>query len=147
LVSWIKAPRGDHRENKAPALAEQCLISVRIALADFFWHMGEVEFDWPTATRLEVYEHRPVLRAEYVARVRLAVQKLFSGAALADYPSPALQRVAEKLTVRVGERRSAVASRHELLSLCDPICEVWRRDIELSHAGMQPLERICVVGW
>jgi hypothetical protein len=36
--------------------------------------MGEVEFDRPAAARLEVYEQQPVLRGEYVARVRLAVQ-------------------------------------------------------------------------
>ena len=33
------------------------------------------------------------------------------------------------------------------LSLRDSIREVRRRDIELPHAGMQPLERIRVVGW
>jgi hypothetical protein len=43
-------------------------------LTDFFGRMGEVEFDGPTATRLEVSEQRPVLRGEHVARVRLAVQ-------------------------------------------------------------------------
>jgi hypothetical protein len=35
----------------------------------------------------------------------------------------------------------------ELLGLVDAIREVWRRDIELAHAGMQPLERSGVVGW
>jgi hypothetical protein len=43
-------------------------------LADFFGRMGEVEFDRPTAARLEVYEHQPVPRGEHVAWVRLAVQ-------------------------------------------------------------------------
>ena len=123
------------------------MISVRIALADLFGHMGEVEFDWPTTTGLEVYEQRPVLRAEHVAWVRLAVQQLLGGAAVADRSSQASQRVAEKLPVRVGERRSAVAARNELLRLRDSIREVRRRDIELPHAGMQPLERIGVVGW
>jgi hypothetical protein len=47
----------------------------------------------------------------------------------------------------VGERRSEVATGHELLGLCDAIREVRRRDIELPHAGMQPFERIRVVGW
>ena len=123
------------------------MISVRIALADLFGHMGEVEFDRPTTTGLEVDEQRPVLRAEHVARVRLAVQQLLGGAAVADRSSQASQRVAEKLPVRVGERRSEVAARNELLSLRDSIREVRRRDIELPHAGMQPLERIRVVGW
>jgi hypothetical protein len=36
--------------------------------------MGEVEFDSPTAARLEVYEQQPVLRGEQVAWVRLTVQ-------------------------------------------------------------------------
>jgi hypothetical protein len=40
-----------------------------------------------------------------------------------------------------------VAARNELLSLLNPIREVWRRDIELAHAGRQPLERTAVVGW
>ena len=79
--------------------------------------------------------------------MRLAVQQLLGGAAVADRSSQASQRVAEKLPVRVGERRSAVAARNELLSLRDSIREVRRRDIERPHAGMQPLERIGVVGW
>jgi hypothetical protein len=108
--------------------------------------MGEVEFDRPTATRLEVYEQQPVLRGEHVARVRLAVQQLLGAAVLADHSSQASQRVAEKLPVRVGERRSVVAARDELLSLLDSIREVRRRDVELAQAGMQPLERTGVVG-
>jgi hypothetical protein len=43
-------------------------------LADFFGRMGEVEFDRPTATRLEVYEQQPLLRGEHVARVRLTAR-------------------------------------------------------------------------
>ena len=62
------------------------MIDTRIVLADFFGRMGEVEFDRPTATRLEVYEQQPVLRGEHVARVRLAVQQLLA-AALADHSS------------------------------------------------------------
>jgi hypothetical protein len=89
LVAWIPAPRCDHCKNEDPALAEQVLISARIALADLFGHMGEVEFDRPTATRLEVYEQQSVLRAEHVAWVRLAVQQLLGGAAVADRSSQA----------------------------------------------------------
>jgi len=89
LVAWIPAPRRDHRKNEDPALEEQLLISVRTAPADLFGYMGEVEFHWPTATRLEVYEQRPILRAEKVAWVRLAVQQLLGGAAVADRSSPA----------------------------------------------------------
>jgi hypothetical protein len=93
-------------------------------LADSFGRVGEVEFDRPAATRLEVYEQQPVLRGEQVARVRLAVQQLPGAAVPADHPSQASQRAAEKLPVRVGERRSAVAARNELLSLADPIRDV-----------------------
>ena len=147
LVACIPAPGRDHCKNEVPAFAEQVLIRARIVLGDFFGHVREVEFDWPTATRLEVDEQRPVLRAEHIARVRLAVQELLRGAAVGDRSSQAAQRAAEKLPVRVGERRSLVAVRDELLSLCDSIREVGRRDIELPHARMQPLERLRVVGW
>jgi predicted translin family RNA/ssDNA-binding protein len=34
-----------------------------------------------------------------------------------------------------------------VLGLVDAIGEMRRRDIELAHAGMQPLERNRVVGW
>ena len=74
LVARIPAPRGDHGKNKDSALTEQFFISVRIALADIFGDMGEVELDGPTATRLEIDEQQSGLRAEHVARVRLAVQ-------------------------------------------------------------------------
>ncbi len=96
---------------------------------------------------LEVYEERPVFRAERVAWVRLAVQQLFGGTALADRSPLASQRVAEKLPVRVSERRSVFAARDELLGLRDSICELRCREIDLLHAGMQALERVRVVGW
>ena len=122
------------------------MISVRIARADLFGHMGKVELDRPTATRLEVYEQWPVLRAEHVAWVRLAVQQLLGAAVLADHSSQASQRVTEKLPVRVGELRSVVSARDESLSLSDSIREMRRLDIELPHACMQPFEPIGVVG-
>src|SRR5439155_22686106 len=74
LVASIPAPRCDHRQHKDPALAEQASADTRIVLADFFGHMGEVEFDRPAAARLEVYEQQPVLRGQHVGWVRLAVQ-------------------------------------------------------------------------
>ena len=106
VVVSIPAPRCDHRKGEDPALAEQFLISVRIVLADLFGHVGDVELDRPAAARLEVDEQRPVRRAEHVAWVRLAVQQLLGGTAVADRSLQASQRVAEKLPVRVGERRS-----------------------------------------
>jgi hypothetical protein len=61
------------------------MIDTRIVPADLFGRMGEVEFDRPTAARLEVYEQQPVLGGEQVAWVRLAVQELLGAAALADH--------------------------------------------------------------
>ena len=75
------------------------------------------------------------------------MQQLLGGAAVADRLLQAWQRLAEKLPVRVSEsRRLFVAPDHEL-SLRDSIREVRRRDSDLPHASMQPLERIGVVGW
>jgi hypothetical protein len=82
-----------------------------------------------------------------VARVRLAVQQLLRRAAAGDRCSQALQRGAEKRPVSVGERRRLIAARNEVLSLCNSIGEMRRRDIERPHAAMKPLERRCVVGW
>src|SRR6202011_3643815 len=94
LVASIPAPGCDHRQHEDPALAQQVLVDSRIVFADFFGRMGEVEFDGPAATRLEVYEQQPVLRGEHVARVRLTVQQLLSGATVADHLSQASQCVA-----------------------------------------------------
>jgi hypothetical protein len=66
------------------------LINIRVVLDDLVGHMGEVEFDWSTATRLKVNEQRPALRAEQVARVRLTVQQLLRRAAADDRSSQAL---------------------------------------------------------
>src|SRR6185437_9007787 len=54
LVASIPAPGGDHRQHEDPALAQQVVIDPRIVRADRFRGMGEVEFDRPTATRLEI---------------------------------------------------------------------------------------------
>ena len=103
--------------------------------------MGEVEFDRPAAARLEVYEQRPVLRAEHVARVRLAVQQLLGGAAIARSLASGFAACCREAPGPRRRARSEVAARDELLGLRDSIREVRRRDIELAHAGMQPLER------
>ena len=123
------------------------MVNIRIAFADLFGRMGEVEFDRPTATRLQVYEQRAGVRAEHVAWVRFAVQQLLGGAAVADRSPQASSRGAAKRPVIVGERRGVVAACNELLSLRDAVREVRRRDIEFPHSGMQPLKRIRVVGW
>ena len=54
---------------------------------------------------------------EHVAWVRLAVQQLLGGAAVDDRSTQTFQRVAQKLPVRVGERRGVVAAPNQLLSL------------------------------
>jgi hypothetical protein len=112
-----------------------------------FGRMGEVEFDWPAATGLEVDEQRPVLRVEHVSRMRLAVQKLLGDAEFGDSSSEPAQRAGEKLSVQVGERRRLVARRDQLLRVFDSSREVGRGDSELAHASMQPFERVRVVGW
>jgi hypothetical protein len=84
LVVSIPAPRCDHGKHEDPALAEQLMVNIRIALADLFGPMGQVELDRPTATRLEVNEERADFRAEQVAWVRFAVQQLLGGAAVDD---------------------------------------------------------------
>ncbi len=123
------------------------MIGPRIALAYLIGHMSDIELDRPPATRLEVYEQQPVLGPEQVARVRLAVQQLPGGAPVVDRPPQASQRVTEKFTVGVSKRRRVVAAPNQPLSVRDSVREVRGRDIDLPHAGMQPLERVRVLGW
>ena len=66
--------------------------------------------------------------------------------------SPTACRRSRRVPVRssrswVGERRRAVSARDEPLGVRDSIREVRRRDVKPSHAHMQPLEGIRVVGW
>jgi hypothetical protein len=65
------------------------LINAGVALAYLFGHVGQVELDRAMATRLEVNEQQPFVRAKDVPRVRLTVQQLFDRAAVADRPSQA----------------------------------------------------------
>src|SRR5215469_9745293 len=116
-------------------------------LAHIFGDMGEVEFDGSAAARLEIDEQRSGLRAEHVARVRLAVQELLGSAAVDDRMSAAPERGDEKPPVCVGKVRSEEAALHKALSLRHSIGEVRRPDIELAQADMQSLKRIRVVGW
>ena len=53
----------------------------------------------------------------------------------------------QELSVVVGERGREVSARNEPLGVRDSIGEVRRRDVEPSHALVQPLEGIRVVGW
>lgn len=63
FVADVPSPGSDHCKNKAPTLLEQDVIDIRIVRADLDRHVRNVEFDWPTATRLEVDEERTVLRS------------------------------------------------------------------------------------
>jgi hypothetical protein len=139
LIVSIPAPRCDHGKHEDPAVAEQLVVNTRIASADIFGHMGEVEFYRPTATRLEVYEPRAGVRVKHVARVRFAVQQLLGCGSLADRSPQVSQRRAEKRPVVGGQRRSAAAVCDELLSFRDAIREVRRREIDLPHTSVQPL--------
>ncbi len=134
MVVAIPTPRYDHREHQNPALAKQVLISVPVVLAHLFGRMDDVELDRSAATRLQVYEQQPVLRPEQVARVRLAVQQLLGGAAVADRAPQASQRGAEQIPVRISELRRVGAVANQSLRLRDAIREVRRRHIDLPHA-------------
>ena len=137
LVVSTPAVCCDHRQYEAPALADQFLVSVRIAVADLFGHPTKVVLDRPTGCVLEVHEERPVLRVEHVPRVRLAVQQLLGGAPVDDRLPQIAQRVGEQRPVRIGEIGSDVAARNVLLHSRDTIHEVRRRDIDLPQAGMK----------
>jgi len=53
FIADVPAPGSDHREDEPPALREQNLIDVRIARADFLWHVGNIKLDRSTAARFE----------------------------------------------------------------------------------------------
>jgi hypothetical protein len=57
--------------------------------------MGKVKLDRPAATRLQVDEQQPLLRAQHVARMRLAVQQLLGRSPIDDRAPQAPQRVAK----------------------------------------------------
>ena len=123
------------------------LIGTRVALAHVLGRVGQVELDRATATRLEVDEQQPVLRAEDVPWMWLAVQQLLGRAAVADRLSQVSEGACQELSVRVGERRREVSARNEPLGVRDSIGEMRCRDVERSHPLVQPLEGIRVVGW
>ena len=53
----------------------------------------------------------------------------------------------EKLPVRIRELRSLGAVANQPLRLRDSIREVRRSHVDLPHAGVQPLERLRILGW
>ena len=146
LVAAIPTPRRDHGQHQHPALAKQVGISGQIVRANLCRRMGDIELDWPTATRLQVCEQQPVLRPEQIARVRFAMQELLGGATLTDRPPQLSQRVAQKLSICIPELRSVGAVANQPLRLRDSIREVRRREFDLPHASVQPLERLRILG-
>jgi hypothetical protein len=142
LIAPVPTPCGDHRENELPTVAEQQLIDARVLLADGLGDMGEIELDRPAAARLEVDEQRSVRGAEHVAWVRLTVKQLFGSPLIANRSAQPSQRACEHLPVGVDELGREITTRDEILGLLNSIREVWRRHIELAHAGVQALERV-----
>ncbi|MEZ0114612.1 hypothetical protein ABH920_008647 [Catenulispora sp. EB89] len=125
------APGCDHRENELPALVEQFLVDVRVKLAYRLGDVREIELDGSAAARLKVDEQRAVLRAEHVARMRLAVEQLLCGAAVFDRTSQASQSAAEERAVRVGEN---------VFRFRGAVRESWARRLNGAHAGVQLLQ-------
>ena len=112
LVVATPAVRCDHRQYDPPELADQCLVRVRIALADLFGDPGKVEFDGAMDGILEVHEKRPVLRLEHVPRVRLAVQDLLGRfyERFADHAVEVARRVIFQATGRFPEDETVASS-------------------------------------
>ena len=67
FIADVPSPGSDHRKNKPPTRLEQHLIDIRVVRRDLVRHVGNIELDWPTATRFEVDEQQAVLRAQDVA--------------------------------------------------------------------------------
>jgi catechol 2,3-dioxygenase-like lactoylglutathione lyase family enzyme len=76
--------RRDHRQDEAPALPNQFVISSGISLANGLRDMSEIELDRATATRLEINEQQPFRGPQYVPWVWLAVQQLLARGLLLD---------------------------------------------------------------
>jgi hypothetical protein len=150
VVTRLAAPRGDHGQHEDPALADQRLIGAGIECADLDrrparvdGRMGDVELDWPAATRLEVDEQQPAPRPEHVARVRLAVQQLLGRTSVDDRAAHRSQRRANQLAIGAGDLRVVGGIIDQALRLVDSIHEVRQpvaAHIRLAHAGVQPLE-------
>jgi hypothetical protein len=91
VIAPIRSPRCDHREDEDPAVAKQEWIGVCVVIANLVGCVGDVELDWPVATRLEVNEPHAARRPQQVANVRFAVHQLLVRAAVDDGPAKAAQ--------------------------------------------------------
>jgi len=79
FIVAICSPRSDHRKHEYPAVAKLESIGGRVATTDLDGSMGDVELDWPIATRLEVDEAHAVRGLQEVAGVRFAVEQRSGG--------------------------------------------------------------------
>src|SRR5438105_1628700 len=77
LVVSTPAVRCDESQDEPPALADQLVVSIPIALADLAGDPRKVVLDGPAGAVLEVDEPQSALCGEHVPWVRLAVQQLF----------------------------------------------------------------------
>jgi len=77
--------------------------------------------------------------------MRLTMQQLLIGAAVADRAAQARQRVAEQSASRVVEFWGACGGVDQQLRLSDSVGEMWCGNVDLTHAGMQPPECPCVL--
>jgi hypothetical protein len=107
--------------------------------------VGDVEFDWPVATRLEVDEPHAARRPQQVAGVRFAVQQLLVRGAVDDGSAKAAQRVGQEFPICVDELRTLRTVSDDRLRFFNSIREVWCRRIELPHACVQAFERLRVL--
>src|SRR4051795_1401169 len=70
VIVPIRSPRRDHRKHEEPAVAKQEWIGCCVVIANLVGCVGDVELDWPVATRLEVNEPHPAGSSQQVAGVR-----------------------------------------------------------------------------
>ena len=99
LVARITAVLRHHRQDEPLAISEQPSIDTPIVLAHPCWTVREVELHRPTAAGLQIDEPRPELRAQHVARVRLAVQQLLGSAVVGDGSPQVPQCAVEELPI------------------------------------------------
>ena len=78
--------------------------------------------------------------------MRLTVQQLLGGAALTDRTRRRSQCVAQKLAVRIPKIRGLGTVVDQRLRLRNAIREVGRDEIDLPHSGVQPPERLRILG-
>lgn len=122
------------------------MVNVWVMPGNGLGRMCDVELNWSAATRLQIDEQESIFRSEEVARVRLTVKELLGGATVLDLPTHVSQRVTEELAVGIGKLGGTPSVSNERACLCNAICEVRCRHVDLSHPRMEPHERVRVRG-